>query len=350
MVRLGRYRLVERRAIGGMAEVWRAEADGPRGFHQTVVIKRLHRKFGDDPEFVTMLAREARLASRLRHPSIVQVHELGESGGEHFLAMEFVDGWDLHEVQRACARVGQRLPLPVVCHVMVELADALSYAHAMTDEVGRLLEIVHRDLTPSNVMLTKLGQVKLLDFGVARARDEMTGEHTVSGLVKGTPAYMSPEQADGAVVDHRSDLFSLGVLFHELLTGARLFKGDTDLDSLRRVRTAPVPSPSAIARDVPTEVERVVLRLLARRPDERYQSGREVLEDLRPVARRLGGDAEAVRTLLTDLRLRPATTEPPASPPPSTRPMTTYGSRHRTWLIAAAITAAVIFPFALPSC
>jgi serine/threonine protein kinase len=349
MLRLGRYRLLERRAIGGMAEVWRAEVDGPRGFHHTVVVKRLHRRFGDDPEFVAMLAREARLAARLRHPAIVQVLELGESGGEHLRAMEYVDGWDLHEIQRACARVGRRLPLAAVCHIVVELADALSYAHALTDEVGRLLEIVHRDLTPSNVMLTRLGQVKLLDFGVARARDEVTGDHTRSGVVKGTPAYMSPEQADGATVDHRSDLFSLGVLFHELLTGARLFKGDSDLDSLRRVRTAQVPSPSAIARDVPASVERVVLRLLERRAEERYQSCREVLEELRPIARRLDGDAEAVRTLLVELRLRDTQLDPPPSPPEE-RTMTPPAGRGRAWLMAAMITAAVIAPFALPHC
>jgi serine/threonine-protein kinase len=284
-----------------MASVFRAVVDGPRGFAHSVVIKRILPEYSANASFVNMLASEARLCGLLRHPGIVQVHEFGEVQGEYYLAMELVEGADLLDVVRTCHDRGKRLSPGLVCHIIRELAGALAYAHALTDEDGQPLDIVHRDVSPSNIMLTRLGTVKLLDFGIAKAATHMREENTHTGTIKGKFSYMSPEQADGRDIDRRSDIFALGIVFHECLTGVRLFQGDNDLERLRLVREAQVPRPSPLFGDIDSEVEAVVIKMLARDPAQRYACCDEVVAALTPIVHRLNADARALQSFLAEL-------------------------------------------------
>jgi serine/threonine-protein kinase len=340
--RFGRYTLVERRGGGGMGEIWHARLDGPRGFARSVVLKRLRREHTGDAALVAMLSAEARVGARLDHPGIVKVFEFGEVDGEHYLAMELIDGWTLAEVVEACDRTGRTLPLALVCHVGAALADALAYAHALTDEAGHPLGLVHRDVNPANVMLTRQGGTKLLDFGVHTIRDRWPDERTESGAIKGTLAYMSPEQAEGASLDHRSDLFSLGVVLHEAATGRRLFRVGGDSETLAHLRAAPIPAPSALRRELDGRFDKVILRLLAREPRERYPDAGQLAAELRGIAT---ADDARLRDFLAELELGAALpqhrlqrgTARLLPSPPGLGP----------WLAAALITAAVTWPYLL---
>jgi serine/threonine protein kinase len=294
----GRYRLLEQLGYGGMARVFRAVVDGPKGFAHELCIKRIRPEHSRNDRFVNMLASEARLCGLLRHPSIVQVHEFGEVEGDYYLAMELVEGHTLITVLRALARSARRMPVGVACHVINELAGALGYAHALADGEGRRLEIVHRDVSPSNIMLGALGTVKLLDFGIAKAAAHLRDEHTTTGTLKGKLGYMSPEQAEGLAVDSRSDLFALGVVFWELLTQRRLFAGNSDLEQLRMVREAKVEPPSRVVSGIDPAVDAVVLKLLARLPDQRYARGEDVMAALTPHC----SHAALLRQLLAELQ------------------------------------------------
>lgn len=346
----GRFRLVERRAVGGMGEVWHAVVAGPRGFETSVVLKRVRPEHAADPGFVAMLAAEARVCARLDHPGIVKVYEFGEVAGEHYIAMELVDGWDLYEILAAFERDGRVPPVAFLCHVGAELADALAYAHALTDDGGHPLGFVHRDVSPGNVMITRHGAVKLVDFGVHTIRDRRIEERTAVGVLRGTLAYMSPEQADGQTVDHRSDVFSLGSVLYEALTGHRLFRVPSDLETLRRVREAVVPAPSTHRADLDPRLDRILLTMLARSPADRWPSCDEVARALRPFALEAGVDAARIRELLSGLdlegvdKIRSAErreTQPlmPAAPP-----------GRAVWLWAALLTAAIAAPYAFPGC
>ncbi len=313
-VAFGRYRLVEPLGSGGMAVVHRAVIDGPRGFAKTLVVKRILAQYSHDPSFVSMLVSEARLSALLRHPAIVQVHDFGEVGGEYFLAMEYIEGHDLVAVRKGC-RAAKTFPPPgLVCHIVSEVAAALAYAHALTDEDDRPLEIVHRDVSPSNIMVTKQGSVKLLDFGIARAaecvRDERT--RTGTGTLKGKISYMAPEQADGLGTDRRSDIFALGVVFYECLTLRRLFKSDNELTTLRLVREANVRPPSELAPDIGADIDAVVRQMLTRDPAERYGSCDEVVAALAPIIHRLHADAPALKRFLA--KVPPIRAAAPAAP------------------------------------
>jgi serine/threonine protein kinase len=343
----GRFRLVERRAVGGMAEVWRAVVDGPRGVATNVVLKRLRPEYTADPAFVAMLAAEARVCARLDHPAIVKVFEFGEVAGEYYLAMELVDGWDLYDILAAFQRAGRRLPVAFVCHVGAELADALAYAHAITDEHGRPFGLVHRDVSPGNVMITRQGAIKLVDFGVHTIRDRRVEERTAVGVLRGTLSFMSPEQADGQPVDRRSDVFSLGSVLYEALTGERLFRAASDLETLRRVREAVVPPPSKFRPELDPRLDRILLAMLARSPGERWATCDDVARELRPFAE--GLDATRVRELLGGLDL--AAGEDIRTERPSTQPLMPSAPPSRAvWLWAALITAAIAMPYAIPAC
>jgi serine/threonine protein kinase len=297
----GRYRLLEQLGAGGMARVFRAVSDGPKGFARELVIKRIRSEHCTDVRFVNMLASEARLCGLLRHPGIVQVHEFGEVDGEYYLAMELVEGPDLRDVIRACGRSRRVLPVGLTCHIIGELATALAYAHALTDESGRPLDIVHRDLSLANIMISSLGMVKLLDFGIAKAASHMRDEETRDGSIKGKIRYMSPEQAEGKPLDRRSDIFSLGVVFYECLTLRHLFSGASDFERLRMVREAQVVPPSKIVAGIDPAVEAVVLKMLARDADARYASGDEIALALAPMAHRMQADARALKRFIGDL-------------------------------------------------
>jgi serine/threonine protein kinase len=298
---LGRYRLLERLGAGGMAVVYRAVIEGPKGFSRPFVIKRILPSLARDESFVNMLLTEARVSAMLHHPNIVQVHELGEVEGEYFLAMEYVDGADLSTIIRACKQRSLLPPAEVVAHILAELLSALSYAHSLSDETGLPLEIVHRDVSPSNIMLTSNGGVKLLDFGIAKAANHVRDEHTRTGTLKGKLSYLSPEQAEGLFVDRRTDIFALGIVIHEALVMKRLFRGSDDFQTLRHVREAKVLSPSTLRPGLDRELDAVVMRMLARDADERFASCEDVLVELRPIVHRLHGDAQALKRFLAGL-------------------------------------------------
>jgi serine/threonine protein kinase len=345
-VRFGRYRLVQRLGVGGTAEIWRAAVSGSRGVEHSVIIKRLRPELARDPVFIEMLAAEARISSRLDHPAIVKVFESGEAAGELYLAMEVVDGWELSEVHERARRRRRPLSVGLVCHIVAEVADALAYAHALGDEQGRPLHAVHRDINPGNIMLTRQGAVKLVDFGMARFGDRDPDDATATGLRKGTPAYMSPEQADGLDIDHRSDIFSLGIVLHEGLTGRRLFRGPTALDTLRRVRDADAPPPSTLVPGVGADLDAIVLRMLAADPGERYADCADIARSLRALARRHQADAAALRDALTELHLESSVAPPVART--ATARFDPDAPARRPWLLAAALTALVASPYAIP--
>jgi TonB family protein len=277
--RFGQYEILERIASGGMAELYKAKRTGVEGFQKIVAIKKILPHLADDEEFVTMFADEAKLAAQLNHPNIIHIYDLGKiQAGGYFIAMEHVDGRDLRAIQQAGREMGVPLPVPLAVYVASKVASALDYAHRRRDAEGRELNIVHRDVSPQNILISYEGDIKLCDFGIAKAASKAS--KTQSGALKGKIRYMSPEQAWGKPIDRRSDLFSLGVVLHELLTGERLFRGDTDINILEKVRSAEVPPPSRANPEVPHNLDAVVLKALAREPDDRYANASDLLRDL----------------------------------------------------------------------
>ena len=279
----GRYVLHERIGVGGMAEVFRAVARGAEGFERVIAIKRILPHLGEDDDFLQMFVDEAKIAVQLQHPNIVQILDLGRAGQDYFIAMEMVHGKDLRVVQDKARDMGERLPLAVVCHVAMKSCAALHHAHTATGAGGRPLSIVHRDVSPQNVLLSFDGEVKVTDFGLAKAAGRAV--QTQNGVVKGKLAYMSPEQLTlGMSIDHRCDIYGIGILLWEMLTGTRLFMGQNDVDTVAKVQLGIIPAPRTIDPEIPEEVERIVLRALARDRELRYQSAEEIHDDLEAFA------------------------------------------------------------------
>jgi TonB family protein len=277
--RFGQYEILERIAAGGMAELYKAKRTGVEGFQKIVAIKKILPHLADDEDFVTMFADEAKLAAQLNHPNIIHIYDLGKiQAGGYFIAMEYVDGRDLRAIQQSGRELNIPLPVPLAVYVASRVASALDYAHRRRDAEGSDLHIVHRDVSPQNILISYEGDIKLCDFGIAKAASKAS--KTQSGALKGKIQYMSPEQAWGRPIDRRSDLFSLGVVLHELLTGERLFQGDTDMNVLEKVRNAQAPPPSRSNPEVPRNLDAVVLKALAREPDERYANASDLLRDL----------------------------------------------------------------------
>ena len=273
----GKYVVGERLATGGMAEIYKGWLRGSEGFRRAVVIKKMLPRLSGDPRFVRMFIEEARLASRLVHTNIVQVLDFGISANEHFIVLEFVDGPNLNELILKCRQAGiKRLPLNIVIYIIGEVLKGLDHAHRLVDARGASLGCVHRDVTPSNVLLSRDGQAKVSDFGVARAADR--SNWTAPGQIKGKLHYLSPEQVRGDPVDPRADLFSVGVLLHELLTGRRLFGGETPMQVMEATLSGPVPPPSTRAHDVPAELDAVALRALERDPERRFPDAETFLQ------------------------------------------------------------------------
>jgi TonB family protein len=277
--RFGQYEILERIATGGMAELYKAKRTGVEGFQKIVAIKKILPHLADDEEFVTMFADEAKLAAQLNHPNIIHIYDLGKiQAGGYFIAMEYVDGRDLRAIQSAGGAMGVPMPVPLAVYVASKVASALDYAHRRRDAEGHELNIVHRDVSPQNILIAYEGDIKLCDFGIAKAASKAS--KTQSGALKGKIQYMSPEQAWGKPIDRRSDLFSLGVVLHELLTGERLFRGDSDINVLEKVRSAEVTPPSRENPEVPHNLDAVVLKALAKEPDDRYANASDLLRDL----------------------------------------------------------------------
>ncbi|MBX7113700.1 MAG: protein kinase [Myxococcaceae bacterium] len=274
----GAYFLVRKLAEGGMAEIFLAKQMGVEGFERNVVIKRMLQHLSNVPDFVSMFLDEARLASRLAHPNIVQINDLGFADGCYFISMEYLPGEDFSTVLRTSARRREYVPYHVSLRVIAEAARGLHYAHEFTDAKGKPLNIVHRDISPSNIFVSYTGQVKVLDFGIAKAESRVT--NTTAGVVKGKYMYMSPEQASSGAVDRRADIFSLGVSMYEALTNTRPFARDSDLAILNAVLRCDFKVPRAVRPDLPVELEQIALKAMSHHPEDRYQTAEEMAADL----------------------------------------------------------------------
>ncbi len=288
----GKYELVRRLAFGGMAELFLARLSGAEGFEKRLVLKRILPQFCADPAFVKMFIDEAVVAGRLSHPNLVQVHDFGDVAGVYFIAMEHVDGVDLRHLLKAATERRELLSPAAVAAIGEGVARGLAYAHGFADERLGPLGIVHRDVSPHNVMVSRAGDVKVMDFGIAKAAARAT--RTATGTIKGKVAYMAPEQAAGSPVDCRADEFALGLVLWECLTGERLFSGDSDLEMLQRVMSCQVRPPSSVRPEVPAALEAVVMRMLEREPERRFGDLGEVEQALAAFRFSLGA-AGAVR-------------------------------------------------------
>ncbi|MBS2021571.1 MAG: protein kinase [Deltaproteobacteria bacterium] len=277
-VKFGKYLLLERIAVGGMAEVFVAKAFGVEGFERLLAIKKILPTMGEDAEFNTMFVDEARIAVQLSHANIVQVLDLGKHDDSLYIAMEYISGRDVRQLMERFRKRGRPLPVPQACTVVGKICEALDYAHRKRDAAGRPLGIVHRDVSPQNVLVSYEGDVKLIDFGIAKAESRL--QRTQAGILKGKFSYMSPEQVRGQPIDHRSDVFAVGVLLWEMLCGEKLFTGDSDFAVLEKVRNGSVPSPRTIVPDLPEALEKVVMRALSADPNTRYQWASELHDAL----------------------------------------------------------------------
>jgi len=264
----GSYQLIKRLATGGMAQIYLARQKGPEGFEKLLVVKRILPHLAENADFVHMFLGEARIAARLTHPNIVQIFSLGQEGDSYFIAMEYIHGEDVRRVWKRSEQKGTVMPTPLVCRVIMDACSGLDYAHKKTDQ-GKPLGIVHRDVSPQNILVTFEGGVKVVDFGIAKAADQAVV--TRSGVLKGKYSYMSPEQALGRKLDQRSDIFALGVVLYELLTGTRLFKRANDIQTLNAVTECSVPPPSEVDEDIPKDLDAIVLKALAKEPQDRYE-------------------------------------------------------------------------------
>jgi serine/threonine protein kinase len=279
----GKYSLLGHLATGGMAEVWLARQAGMQGFEKIVVIKRARPEL-TDRDTIQRFLDEARLVATLEHPNIAQVYEIGFVNGSYFFVMEYVDGTDLRRLIEASIQKRKRIPLADALYMMIHVCAALHYAHEKHDLEGHPLHIIHRDVSPSNVLLSHDGGIKVCDFGVAKAH-RRTAQDTQSGVVKGKFSYMSPEQCQSKPVDRRSDVFSIGVLLYELTTLSKLFRARTEYALLQQVAEAKIPLPSTRVTNYPRELEQIVLKALARDPRERYQSAQAMQLALEEFAR-----------------------------------------------------------------
>ncbi len=275
----GRYILLNKVAVGGMAEVFRAKSFGAEGFEKLIAIKRLYPHLTENPSFVQMFINEAKLAATLNHVNTVPIYDFGLQDELYFIAMEYVRGCDLAALLYRCREYQQHIPLGLAVWVLIEICNGLDYAHRKHDDMGNFLNLVHRDITPQNILISYEGEVKITDFGIARVqvlgRDDTTG-----GVLKGKFAYMSPEQVRGDRMDHRSDIFSLGVVAWELLTCQKMFDGPNDYVILEKVREALFTPLRHINPSLPPDLDHILMKALTRYPEDRYASVAEMRLDL----------------------------------------------------------------------
>ena len=277
-VPFGKYYLLERINVGGMAEVFKAKTFGVEGFERLLAVKRILPNIAEDEEFITMFIDEAKIAVQLQHANIAQIFDLGKVDESFFIALEFVHGRDLRSIFDRMRNKGDSLPIAMACYVTMQVCEGLDYAHNKRDAQGRELNLVHRDISPQNVLIGYEGEVKLIDFGIAKAAGKAS--KTQAGILKGKFGYMSPEQVRGLPIDKRSDIFAVGIVLYELLTGERLFIGESDFSTLEKVRNVEIMPPSSYNKKIPQELERVVLKALARDPEDRYANAIDLHDDL----------------------------------------------------------------------
>ena len=271
-ISFGRYFLIDKIAVGGMAEVFKAKSFSHGGFEKLLVIKRILQHLSDNDEFVEMFIDEAKISVELQHPNIVQIYDFGRIQENHFIAMECVEGKDVKDILRKLAERRKLLPTEYAVYIAHEICKGLDYAHKRTDMQGSPLGIVHRDVSPSNILVSYSGEVKVADFGIAKA--QISAYNTKGGILKGKFEYMSPEQASGLDLDHQADIFATGIILHEMLTGRRLFKTDSDVKTLEKIKAGDVQPPSALNPAVPKRLDDLVLRALAVDREERFEDAR----------------------------------------------------------------------------
>ncbi|MDP1824776.1 MAG: serine/threonine-protein kinase [Archangium sp.] len=277
-IRFGKYTLIDRIAVGGMAEIFLARQAGLEGFEKTIVIKRIRPHLSKQSNFVKMFLNEAKLAAQLNHPNIVQIYDLGKIGESYFIAMEYIFGRDMRRIIPKADALGIPFPMVYALKIASSVCEGLYYAHARTDMYGNALNIVHRDVTPENIFVSFDGTVKVLDFGIAKAANQI--EQTRAGEIKGKLSYMSPEQCMGKPLDNRSDIFSLGVVLYEWLTGFKLFTGDSEVAILKSITEGKIYAPSYFKADIPEGVEAILMKALEKDREKRYQTAWEMQYDL----------------------------------------------------------------------
>jgi serine/threonine-protein kinase len=277
-VRFGKYTLIDRIAVGGMAEIFLARQAGLEGFEKNIVIKRIRPHLSKEPNFVRMFLNEAKLAAQLNHPNIVQIYDLGKIGESHFIAMEYIFGRDMRRIIPKADALGIPFPMVYALKIASSVCEGLYFAHQKADLYGQPLDIVHRDVTPENIFVSFDGTVKILDFGIAKAANQL--EQTRAGEIKGKLSYMSPEQCVGKQLDNRSDLFSLGTVLYEWLTGFRLFTGDSEVAVLKSITEGKIYAPSYFKADIPDAVESILMKALEKDRERRYQTAWEMQFDI----------------------------------------------------------------------
>lgn len=346
--RFGRYTLIRRIAHGGMATLYLARLDGPEGFEKFYAIKKIHPHLAEEREFVAMFLDEARFASQIQHPNVVQIFELGEVAGEFFLAMEYLAGENLASVMKELALRSLTPPRPLIAHVLARVAAGLHAAHELRDPAGALLGLVHRDVSPQNVLITYDGLVKLLDFGIAKAAGRLS--KTATGELKGKYAYMAPEQIVRNDLDRRTDVFSLGIVLYEATTLERLFKDENEVLTLERVARCEVPPPRELDPEYPVALEAIVLRALRKAPGERYQTAAALADDLDAyVGSAARVDAAALASWMSDLfperaeekRQMLERARDLAAPAPAPAP-----KRRRRWIVVGVVAACLALALA----
>jgi eukaryotic-like serine/threonine-protein kinase len=274
----GEYKILKKIATGGMAEVFLAKRVGMKGFEKLLAIKRILPQFAENEEFIAMFIDEAKLAAKLNHRNIVQINDFGSQQGSYYIAMEYVFGKDLRSILRKSKERGERLPLAQCAYIITEAAKGLEYAHTLRDHFGNPLQIIHRDISPQNILISYEGEVMLADFGIAKAASKST--ETRAGVLKGKILYMSPEQAWGKPIDRRTDLYSLGVVLYEMVTQRKIFDADSEFSMLEKVRNAVVEFPPNVCENIPGNFLKVVQKALDKDPDHRYQSAHDLRVDL----------------------------------------------------------------------
>jgi eukaryotic-like serine/threonine-protein kinase len=304
-MKFGKYHVIDKLGEGGMAEIFLVRFETPGGISKTCVVKAIHQELISEKEFRDAFYDEARVALTLSHGNLVQTFDFGDADGSLYLAMEWCDAGDLDDLMTALARRGERLPVETACHIMTGLLTGLSYAHYARDTFDNPLELVHRDISPPNVLLTFAGEIKLSDFGIARAAQRLVS--TGFGVVKGKPAYLAPEQAAGKRATRHSDIFSAGIVFWEMLVGKHLFTGGDTRRIMESVVASEILRPDEYRNDLPPRLTAIVMRALAKNPDERFESASDFLEEIEAFHSEFGlgyGRANFINFLATTLEKR----------------------------------------------
>lgn len=274
----GKYLLLERISVGGMAEVFKAKAFGVEGFEKIIAVKKILPSMAEDADFIQMFIDEAKISGQLNHANICHIFELGKIDDSHFIAMEYIWGKDLLQTQNRFRRLRKNMSLQQAAFIAAKVCEGLDYAHRKKDATGKPLNIIHRDVSPQNVIVSYEGEVKVIDFGIAKAASRSS--KTQAGVLKGKFGYMSPEQVGGKPLDRRADIFAIGTILYEILTNERLFLGESDFATLEKVRNVAVPPPSQVRKDIPEALDKIIMKALAKDVDVRYQWASEMQEDL----------------------------------------------------------------------